>query len=766
MRKEAHSSVTVLVAVIASLLSPPARAQNHGTIRGTVTFSTDNQPVHGAMILLVGTSLVELTSETGEFEMSNIPPGTYEVVAQREHLTAARQNVSIEGDDSVTVDFSLILSPVHEDLTVTATASGQAAAFEAFNSVTTLDSFELLSNPQSTLGEVLQNEPGVANRSFGPGSSRPIIRGFDGDRVLIMEDGIRTGDLSGQSGDHGILTDPNGLDRVEIVRGPATLLYGSNAIGGVINAITPHENFRQNANDGTRGQLSLDAGSANRQAGSNASLQHRQGKLQLWGSGGARRTGDYHTPEGAIENSATQLSNARAGVGYVGDQFFASGAFTVEDGHYGVPFAGNFHGHHSQEDDGEDENALFVDLDSQRRVGRFDFGMNNLRSRVIDSFQVTVNIVDFENNEIEIDDGLESLHTTLANRSYIGRAEFTQQTTSRLDGKFGIWAQLREFTAAGEEALAPPTDQTSLAAFAYEELDFGRYRIQFGGRLERNDYTVGERLLHHHGEEERDEREPPTARNRDFSGESVSFGVQVDLGTDTAFVTNVTHSHRAPSLEELYNFGPHVGTLMFEIGNPDLDSETSLGLDVSLRHQTPRTQANFNAYVYDIENFVFGSVTDESTDGLMVAHFLQADSRFAGFDTEASLRLVGPAWVNVGLGLVDAELTTSREPLPRIPPLRGRLSLDLPYKGLTISPEVILAAAQEQVYRTETVTKGYSVFNLRASYVRARQHMAHIVSVTAYNLTNRLYRNHTSFIKDLTPEIGRGIRFGYSLRFF
>ena len=133
------------------------------------------------------------------------------------------------------------LSPVHEEITVTANPSGSGAAFEAFNAVSTLDSFDLVTGSHGTLGEALENQPGIAKRGFGPGSSRPIIRGFDGDRVLMMQDGISTGDLSSQSGDHGVTIDPNGLERVEVVSGPATLLYSSNAVGGLVNAITPHE---------------------------------------------------------------------------------------------------------------------------------------------------------------------------------------------------------------------------------------------------------------------------------------------------------------------------------------------------------------------------------------------------------------------------------------------------------------------------------------------------------------------------------------------
>ena len=314
---------------------------------------------------------------------------------------------------------------------------------------------------------------------------------------------------------------------------------------------------------------------------------------------------------------------------------------------------------------------------------------------------MTVNVVDWSHDELEIEDGLESIGTRFANRTYILRAEVEQQQTERLSGKLGVWTQAREFEAVGEEALAPRTDQASFAAFAYEELNIGRIRLQFGGRLEQNHYQTAERTgghgseeeEDHHGDEEEEEFEAPDLRDRQFRGASASVGLHAALGADSAFVANLTQSHRAPALEELYNFGPHVGNLAFEVGNPELDGETTLGLDLSLRHQTSRVQSNLNVYVYDIDNFVFGDRTDEVADNLPVLNFIQADSRFVGFDAKGSVRLGGRAWATLGIGLVDARLTSTNDPLPRIPPLRGTLSFEIPSGGFTISPELEFGGA-------------------------------------------------------------------------
>ena len=258
----------------------------------------------------------------------------------------------------------------------------------------------------------------------------------------------------------------------------------------------------------------------------------------------------------------------------------------------------------------------------------------------------------------------------------------------------------------------------------------------------------------------------PDPRDRAFLGASGSVGVHVGIGERSAFVANFTSTHRAPALEELYNYGPHVGNLAFEVGNPDLRAEETLGLDVSLRTRSDRVRGELNAYVYDIDGFIFGDRTDRTLDGLPVFNFVQGDSRFRGMDARGSVRLGGRAWATLGIGYVDARLTETNEPLPRIPPLRGTLQLDVPYGDFTLSPQLMYAARQDAIFRGETETDGYSVLNVIASYTWSRRHAAHVLSFTGYNLTNTLYRNHTSFIKDLAPEMGRGIKVGYSVRFF
>jgi iron complex outermembrane receptor protein len=215
-----------------------------------------------------------------------------------------------------------------------------------------------------------------------------------------------------------------------------------------------------------------------------------------------------------------------------------------------------------------------------------------------------------------------------------------------------------------------------------------------------------------------------------------------------------------------HNFGPHIGNLAFEIGNPDLEMESSFGLDVSLRRRSGPVHGEVSAFIYDISNFVFLSFTDEIADGLRVAPYLQGDSRFVGFDGAAGFELGAGTHLNIGLGYVRATLTDTDEALPRIPPFHGSVDVEIPWKQLTFKPELVWAADQDRTFREETPTAGYALLNIGATWLVPTRHLTHVLAVKAYNLFNETYRLHTSLIKDLAPEMGRGIRATYTVRFF
>ncbi|HVF27309.1 MAG TPA: TonB-dependent receptor, partial [Pyrinomonadaceae bacterium] len=444
-----------------------------------------------------------------------------------------------------------------------------------------------------------------------------------------------------------------------------------------------------------------------------------------------------------------------------------SASYNYDNRRYGVPFAAQFEAEEEFEagaaaSEGQsltprrleaDEEGEQIDLDMRRHNFRVSGGFRNVAS-FISGMRVTLDVSDYQHRELEG----EIVGTTFDNKTLSYRTQFDQKKYQRLTGRFGFEGFNRDYETVGAEALIQgPVSQRMFSVFGLEELDFERVKFQFGGRVETNHFRPTD----------------PNLPNRNFTGFSGGAGLRFGLYDGGALLFNYTHSYRSPALEELYNFGPHIGTLTFEVGNPNLRRERSDGLDFSFRHLTRRVRVEANVFNYQIKDFVFLAPVDEDDDGavdvedgLPVAEYLQGNSRFIGADVTVNFDVNDYFSINLGMDVVDAQLKDNDTPLPRIPPLRGRVGFEARYKGFSFRPEAVLAKDQDEVFSVETRTAGYSVFNLLGSYTIARPRYAHVFSVNAFNLGDRLYRNHLSFIKELAPEIGRGVRVTYTMRFF
>jgi iron complex outermembrane receptor protein len=702
-----------------------------GSIHGRIILSDGGTPLHNVIVNLVQLKRSVETDDDGAYEFQNVPPGAYTVLAHMEGFPDQTQQVRVTAGGSAALDFTMRLAGLKEEVTVTATGSEQSV-FESFQSVNTVDALRLAQESHTSIGEVLDKEPGVAKRNFGPGSARPVVRGFDGDRVLVTQDGTSTGSLASQSADHAEPVDVLSLERLEVVKGPATLLYGSSATGGVVNAVTGHDY----AHEGWRGYFTGVGGTTNNQGGASGGLEYGTGKWMFWGNGTLQRTGDYDTPLGRVEQSFTREATGTLGVGHYGGKSFASFTYGYDRRRYGIPFASFF-------ESGGEELGSDVSINARRHDFKFNGGWRDLAG-FVNGFRLTLDYSDYAHKELEG----EEVGTRFTNKNFLLRGVFDQRKTGRFSGSWGFSGFRRDYESIGAEALAPPTVQKNFAAFALEEIDFERVRFQLGGRVEHNGY------------------DPDGALERSFTGFSGAAGVRVGLWKEGAFVANYTHSYRAPALEELYNNGPHVGNLTFEIGNPRLRRERNDGIDLSLRHESKRLRGVANIYYYNIKDFVFLAPTGDINENLIEAAYDQADSRFTGTELNLEFAAHENLWVNLGYDYVNAQLKETQTPLPRIPPMRARVGLDWRYKSFDVKPEATFVKDQERIFPTETRTAGYALFDLSGSYTIATPHYAQVFSVSAFNLGDRLYRNHLSFIKDLAPEIGRGVRFSYTIRYF
>ncbi|MFM9904631.1 MAG: TonB-dependent receptor [Pyrinomonadaceae bacterium] len=723
----------ISVLFISVLFSFSAFAQVTGTISGTVRLAGEDTVLHEASVQIVELKRTTATDKNGFYQFIGLPAGTYTVAVHQEGFGDTRKKIDLAAGGTAAVDFALTISGLKEQVTVTATGS-EISTFESIAAVDTMNSSQITERAAVGLGDVLNNEAGVSKRSSGPGNSRPVIRGFDGDRVLVSNDGVRVGSLASQSGDHSEPVDTLALEKIEVVKGPATLLYGSNAIGGVVNAISGHD---EGAHPGVRGYFSGIGGTNNSQGAANGGIEYGVKNWMVWANAGNQRTGDYSAGGnfGKVRNTFTQNTTGAIGLGYFAKKAFFNANYSYYQSRYGIPL------------DFNDPMAEFRSLRVWRGDLKFNFGYND-PDWLISSIKLTVDLSNYRHQELA--DGV--VGTTFRNKVSSFRGIFEQKKKGRLSGRFGLEGYGRTFSTFGTEMLVDgPVKQNAVSVFGLEELNFERVTVQFGGRVENNSYNpINPRLL-----------------DRKFTGFSGAAGAKFDLWKDGLFVINYSHGYRAAALEELYNNGPHDGSLSFEIGNQNLKPEVSDGIDVSLRHQNSRFKAEANFYYYAFKNFVFLAPTNtfDPGSGLEIANYLQGDSRFTG--TELSLDVTANKFVNIltGFDYVNAQLKDGR-PLPRIAPLRGHIGLDLHYQNLSVRPEFVAVGRQDRIFTNETPTAGYGTVNVAASFIIPTRHTANIFSVNVFNLNNKLFYNHISFIKDISPEIGRGVRFSYTVRFF
>ncbi|MDQ2976826.1 MAG: TonB-dependent receptor [Acidobacteriota bacterium] len=729
-----RAKIVICTAIITLFVSTTAFAQHSalsGTIRGTVRLEASGTAAENAVVTLAELKKSALTDKNGAFEFTEIPVGKYQLIAHLDRVPDVVKIIDVRNDDQ-RIDFELTLAAVSEQVTVTASGSAEAVNY-SYQSVTSVGAIELAQRNPVSIGEALDGQLGVAKRSFGPGSGRPIVRGFDGDRVLVLQDGLRLGGIASQSADEVEPIDVLSLDRIEIVKGPATLLYGSNAIGGVVNGISTNDVYQQ----GLSGYLTTFGGTNNCQAGGSTGFKYGAKNFLIFGNGGAQKTNDYQTPLGAVLNSYARSGSVSGGAGWFPRKGWLSFTYTYDHRRYGIPVKPGA--------------VDFEYLKMRRHSYAVKGGLRELGG-FIESGDFGVSYNDYINHEFEFesDENKTELDSIATNKNFNYRASLNHKRYGKLSGTFGFSGFSRDYKSVGAEAPAPHTRQHSFAAYGLERVDFERVGFQFGGRVEQNGYVPEGNF-----------------RKRNFVGFSGSAGMRVPLWTGASFVANYQHSFRAPALEELYNNGPHPGILVFDIGNPNLNAEQGDGVDLSLRHNTNRLRLEGSVYYYGIRNFVFPAFTGitDPASSLPIVDYVQGKSRYVGTEASVEARMSPTLWISGKVDYVRAELTAQNKPLPRIPPFRGMLGVDWRYKAYTVRPELILADRQARVFDNETSTAGYGVFNVNASYTFVTKRVAHVFSVSGYNLGDKLYQNHLSFIKEIAPEIGRNLRLNYTLRF-
>jgi iron complex outermembrane receptor protein len=721
------AAVTTALALVAlgAIGVAPAEAQGGDvTIRGRVTHHDTQAPVAGARVVVEELGLETATDQDGIYNLS-AKPGTYHLRITGSGFAPVRLEVNLQSE---TVTRDATLEPELHYSEVLSVSPGARDPFESYQPASVLAGQDLAIQLEGTLGAALRSQPGVAERSFGPGPSRPVIRGLDGDRVLLMENGMRIDDLSSQSADHGVPINPAAASRIEVVRGPATLLHGANAIGGLVNIVTdiiPTKPVTR-----TQGAFLVDFGSAAEEAAGAGDVSVGNGRFALHGGGSGRRSGDADTPLGVIDNS-----QSRSGFGHVG------GAFTTDRGYFGAAY---------QYDDTKYGIPVVEEGAIELTPRRHSFSAR-AESRGIDSFitsvRASLGVRRYKHDELEGGEVGTQFKNDTTEYEVLANA---RPLFTRLQGTYGVAGFTRGFEAIGAEALSPPVDQNNFSAFTYQELLWPHVTVQFGARVEHASFSpdAGSGLI-----------------DRDFTNGSGSVGVLFRPSDATTIAVSVARAVRNPALEELYFLGPHIGNFAFEVGNENLDAEKAFGLDLSFRWRIARASGEVSYFLNNIDNFIFRNPTGEVEEDLPVIEFVGGDSRLQGVEAHADIEIT-PAWiVELGFDAVRGERRDTDDPLPRIPPARFHGGLRYRYSALQVGFDVTAAAEQDRVFGAETPTDSYGLLKLFGVYSLAQGRAVHTFTARLDNATNETYRNHLSFIKDFVPEMGRNFRFIYGVRF-
>jgi iron complex outermembrane receptor protein len=721
----ARRGVAVLGLVFALAVSSYAT-----TVEVKVT-DPEGKAVPGAAVSLIPANRETQSGPDGVARFEGVTPGAYDVSVRLSGFAPSRTDITVAEGDPVVVPVTLAIGRFMEAVTV---SPDRRDTFESYQPASVLGGEDLQQRLGSTLGATLSHEPGVNVRSFGSGNARPVVRGLDNDRVLILENGARTGDLSSQSADHGVTLDPATATQIEVVRGPATLLYGSSAIGGVVNLVS--DEIATHPVNGVHGAFTAQGATADQNAGAAANLSGGNGTLAWRVNGSGQRTDDYDTPEGEVPNTQSNSKSGGASLSYTGSSGFLGGSYQYVDTRYGVPFVE------------EGETTLHP------RRARIDLrGEWRNADRFISGIKFQGGFRDYKHDEIE---GSGEIATSFKNQVTEGNLYLNHRPTGALIGTFGVRGEHRDYSATGEEALAPPTIQDTVSAFLYEELKYRHASVQFGARLDHTTLTPDGAAIEREGLPE-----------RKFTNLSGSLGFLGFLRDDLTVALNLARAVRNPSLEELYNLGPHVGNFAFEIGDPTLPTEVAYGADVSLRYRAPRFVGEGTVFVNSIDKFIFPFQTGEvdEEEGLPVVSFRSADSRFTGLEAHVDAGLSKDLWLVLGADAVRGTLRDGSGDLPRIPPYRLWTGLRLDHRPFHLEGEVRRVGAQTRVYGAETPTAAYTVVNAHGSYQLTTGDAVHTVTLRVDNIADELYRNHLSYIKDLTPEMGRSIKLVYGVRF-
>ncbi|HST36623.1 MAG TPA: TonB-dependent receptor [Allosphingosinicella sp.] len=651
-------------------------------------------------------------------------------------------------------------APEEQNIVVTGFARSRADILGG-NSVLSGD--ELTRDIRTTLGETLARQPGVSATSFGPNASRPVLRGFQGDRVRILTDGIGSLDASSASADHAVAINPLTADRIEVLRGPAALLFGSSAIGGVVNVIDSRIP-RRVPTEAVHVDGLLTYGSAADERSANATVDvPLGGHFVFHVDGNYSKTDDLEiggfvlTPalraqaaasadpairdlanlRGRLPNSAARSWDIAGGLAWIDGENNAGFSVSRYDSLYGVPIRFSL-------DPAIEAEAPRIDVKQTRIDGRAEIALGD---GFLDSLRLRGGWSDYRHFELE-EDG--AIGTRFFTDGFEGRAEFRQNRRGGWGGGFGAQYFVRDVVIDGAEKFLPPNLSRQFGLFTLQTLDRGAFKAEAGLRYEHSSLRA-----------DADAQIGNPELRRGFDAITASAGASYGLNSAWRIGINAARSERAPSAEELFANGPHAGTQSFEVGDPGLDTEKSWGVEATLRRSGDAFSFGASIFQTWFDGYIYETPTGAIQDDLPVFQYFQDDARYFGVEFEASARVAELGRFTINLdGVADYVRATidGAGPAPRIPPLRLLGGLEAQSDRFNGRVEVEWVSDQDRIAAFETPSDGYTMVNATLAFHPWGRDNRSAIILSANNLFDVDARRHASFLKDYAPLPGRDIR--------
>jgi iron complex outermembrane recepter protein len=744
-----------------------------GVVTGVIVDAVTGDPLPGAAVRIRELGRGQATDAEGRFRFENVPARTYTVAAQFLGYLPAEQRIQVATGETVALRFALEASSIDLPGVVVIGMGRERGIADTYRPTDVLTGRELERSLAPSLGETLRRVPGLHPVYNGPAATRPTIRGMGGDRVLILEDGQRTGDMSATAPDHGVASDPISAERIEVVRGPAGLLYGPNALGGVINVW--REEVPRSRPQALTGTVSTTAESVNRGVGGHVLVQAPAGPAAVRFEASARGAGDTRTPLGVLPSTDLSTFSVAGGASLVPEWGFVGLAYRYYDSAYGVP--GTFNG---ETIPGAHEGG--VDIEMRRHVLRAQ-GAHLLGVGPFDTVELDAHLTHYQHEEIEGRGPEGQALVGAAFDQLSGAATLTGRHSHDLEafqveGAVGVSGMMRDLIAGGGYTGTRSATETTAAAFAYEEFQRARLRLQVGARYDirlvspRSDrpIEVGGRQI--------------PVRDRTFGNVSASVALLYDLRPGWTLGASVARAFRSPAVEELYSDGPHLADYSFDIGNPELGSEVGHGADVFFRVARPRTSLEVAAFANRVSNYIYYRPTGEIDDRFRRFPVFQAtadDAMFLGFEGRAQVEVLPRFILDGTAGYVRATRLDHGDPLPAIPPLTANVEVRYETRRLFASLGYEAGAPQRRVpgpidspvapntpgtdRLPERPTDGYGLLNATVGSRFELGGMHHSVTLQGRNLTDAVWRDHLSRIKDVAPQPGRNVQLVYRVQF-